>query len=54
MIGRKRHPHKKVNLRIEDILRLIKFYDNLKSQGEDRLHCDRVLRQLKKQIYTKS
>lgn len=50
---RKRPPHKKVNLRVEDILKMIDYYEYLKFQGENRQHCDRVLRQLKKKIYIK-
>ena len=49
----RRPPHKKVNLRVEDILQMIDHYEYLKFNGADRLHCDRVLRQLKKKIYIK-
>ena len=46
----KRPPHKKVNLRVEDILRMIEHFEYMKFMGTDRLYCDRVLRQLRKSI----
>jgi len=50
----KRAPHKKVNLRVEDILKIIEHYETLKFLGGDKLHVDRVLRQLKRKIYLQS
>jgi len=47
----KRPPHKKVNLRVEDILLMIQHYEYLKFHGVDKLHCARVIWQLKKKIY---
>lgn len=47
-----RYPHKKVNLRKEDIEGMIETYEFLmwNNDGEDKKHCQRVLRQLKKSI----
>ena len=49
---RRSYPHEKVNLRIEDIEGMISTYEFLvwQNEGEDREHCKRVLRQLKKSI----
>ena len=45
-------PHEKVNLRTEDIEGMISTYEFLvwNNEGEDKKHCQRVLRQLKKSI----
>lgn len=53
MTTRKRQPHLKINLRIEDILQMIKDYECLKKYGIDKEYYTRVLRQLKKKIYIK-
>lgn len=53
MTTRKRQPHLKVNLRIENILQMIKEYELFKKYGVDKEYYSRVLRQLKKKIYTK-
>ena len=44
--------HTKVNLREEDIEKMISTYEFLvwNNEGEDRKHCQRVLRQLKKAV----
>lgn len=44
--------HIKVNLRYEDIERMISTYEFLvwDNEGEDKKHCQRVLRQLKKAL----
>ena len=49
---RRSFPHEKVNLRIEDIEGMISTYEFLvlQNEGEDKEHCKRVLRQLKKSI----
>ncbi len=49
---RRSYPHEKVNLRIEDIEGMISTYEFLvwQNEGEDKEHCKRVLRQLKKSI----
>jgi len=49
---RRSFPHTKVNLRNEDIEGMISTYEFLvwNNEGEDKKHCQRVLRQLKKAI----
>lgn len=49
---RRSFPHEKVNLRIEDIEGMISTYEFLvwQNEGEEKEHCKRVLRQLKKSI----
>lgn len=44
--------HTKVNLRDEDIRNMISTYEFLvwDNKGEDKKHCQRVLRQLKKSV----
>ena len=51
-VVRRSFPHEKVNLRIEDIEGMISTYEFLvwQNEGEDKEHCKRVLRQLKKSI----
>lgn len=49
---RRSFSHTKVNLRDEDIENMISTYEFLiwNNDGEDKKHCQRVLRQLKKAI----
>jgi hypothetical protein len=51
-IVRRSFSHTKVNLRDEDIEGMISTYEFLvwNNEGEDKKHCQRVLRQLKKAI----
>ena len=51
-VVRRSFSHTKVNLRNEDIEGMISTYEFLvwNNEGEDKKHCQRVLRQLKKAI----
>lgn len=51
-VVRRSFSHTKVNLRDEDIKGMISTYEFLvwNNEGEDKKHCQRVLRQLKKAI----
>ena len=51
-VVRRSFSHTKVNLRTEDIENMISTYEFLvwNNDGEDKKHCQRVLRQLKKAI----
>ena len=51
-VARRSFSHTKVNLRDADIESMISTYEFLvwNNEGEDKKHCQRVLRQLKKAI----
>lgn len=51
-VVRRSFSHTKVNLRDEDIEGMISTYEFLvwSNEGDDKKHCQRVLRQLKKAI----
>lgn len=51
-VVRRSFSHTKVNLREEDIKGMISTYEFLvwNNEGEDKKHCQRVLRQLKKAV----